>query len=160
MKATRLALTIALAIFLGLSAHSLPAQTAQQLAEMNVLSEKDWTDTLDYQDWLLNVQYWAEHPDSEYAKQFFADLNLSATDQDALRSIVSDFNKRHAQLMSEYYAKLDSPDWTSETQVKLVQALVHATKDAIQRIQTGLSADGVSRVDAVVLRSTLHSNSG
>lgn len=160
MKTTRLAMTIALAIFLGLSAHSLRAQTTQQIAEMNALSEKDWTDTLDYQDWLLNAQYWTEHSDSEYAKQFFAELNLSATDQDALRSIVSDFNKQHAQLMSDYYAKLDNPDWNSETQVKLIQALVHATKDAIQRIQTGLSADGVSRVDAAVLRSVLHSEAG
>jgi hypothetical protein len=139
---------IALAIFFALFASWAPAQTQQQLAEVHSISEKDWTDTLDYCGWLLNAQFWIEHPDSEYAKQFFAQLNLSAADDAAFRGIVADFHKRHDQLMADSYAKLDSSAWNPETQTELVLDLVATTNDAIRRIRTDLSADGARKVDS------------
>jgi len=144
--------TIALAILLGLLAQWAPAQTEHQIAEMNMLSEKDWTDTLDYCSWLLDAQFWIEHANSEYAKQFFMGLNLSAADDAALRSIVGDFNKRHNQLMADNYAKIDSGEWTTETQTKLIKDLVDATNDAIKLIKSNLSADGARKVNNVVIR--------
>ena len=151
MKAMTLAKAVALAVLLSLFGQRAPAQTQQQIAEMNLLSEKNWTDTLDYCDWLLDAQYWTEHSDSEYAKQFFMELNLSAADESAFRSIVGDFNKRHDQLMADNYAKLDSHEWTPETQTQLIKDLVNATNDAIKLIKTNLSADGASKVDNAVL---------
>jgi hypothetical protein len=148
MKPVPAAKVIALAILFGVFAQWARAQTKQQLAEVHSISEKDWTETLDYCDWLLNAQFWIEHPDSEYAKQFFAELNLSAADDVAFGGIVADFNKRHDQLMADSYAKLDSSEWTPETQTKLVLDLVDTTNDAIRRIETDLSAEGASKVDS------------
>jgi hypothetical protein len=156
VRKVALASAIAVAMLLGPFTQSAPAQTQQQIAEISALSPKDWTDTLDYCEWLLNAQYWIDHSDSEYAKEVFAELNLSAADDAALRSIVADFNKRHDQLMAENYAKLASPEWTPETQAKLIQDLVDATNDAIKLMKTKLSADGASKVDDLVLRSVRH----
>ena len=158
MKPMDLAKAIALAMLLGLIAQSSRAQTQQQMDEINTLSQKDWTDTLDYCEWLLNAQYWFEHSESEYAKQVFGELNLGAADDTALRSIVGDFNEGHDQLMAAYYAKLDSPDWTPETQVKLIRELVSATNHARELIKTKLSPDGAAKVDSVVLRNVRHSD--
>jgi len=147
-----LAKPITFGILVGLVAQSSPAQTEQQIAEIKMLSEKDWTDTLDYCDWLLDAQFWIEPSDSEYAKQFFMGLNLSAADEAAFRSVVKDFNKRHDQLMADNYAKINRREWTTETQTKLINDLVDATNDAIKLIQTNLSADGARKVSNVVLR--------
>jgi hypothetical protein len=157
VKALALAKAIALATLFGLCARMTPAQTQHQVDEMNLLTEKDWTDTLDFGEWLLNAQFWFEHPDSQYAKQFFADLHLSAADEAAFRTIVRDFNKRHDQLMEDSCAKLDAPDWTPEVQTKLIKDLVDATNDAIKLIKTNLSADGAKSVDSVALGNAHHS---
>lgn len=77
---------------------------------------------------------------------------MSAGDEAAFRSIVRDFNKRHDQLMAANYAKLDSGEWTPETQTKLIKDLVDATNDAMELLKTKLSADGARKVKNVVLR--------
>jgi hypothetical protein len=64
---------------------------------MNMLSKQDWT-----------VQHWIEQFVS-IRQAVFVELNLSAADESALRSIAADFNKRHDQLMLND-AKLDSPN--------------------------------------------------
>lgn len=151
MKGMALARRIALSTLLSLFVQRVPAQTEHQIAEINMLSEKDWTDTLDYCDWLLDAQYWIDHAGSQYAKQFFGKLNLSGADQAAFRGIVGDFNKRYAQLMANNYAKLEGPEWTPETQTQLIKHLVDATNDAIRLIKTNLSVDGARDVDTVAL---------
>ena len=65
MKALALAKAIALATLFGLCTRMTPAQTQHQVEEMNLLTEKDWTDILDFGEWLLNAQFWFEHPDSQ-----------------------------------------------------------------------------------------------
>lgn len=146
MKTMTLATTIALGILFTLFAQTLAAQTQQQLAEANSISEKDWTDTLGYYGWLVDARFWFDHPDSASAKQFFAELNLSAADDAAFRTIVADFNKRHDQLMADDYAKLTGNEWTPETETKLTKDLIDATNEAIERLKTNLSADGVKNV--------------
>jgi len=54
--------------------------------------------------------------------------------------------------MADNYAKIDSAEWTTETQTKLIKDLVDATNDAIKLIKTNLSADGARKVDNVVIR--------
>jgi hypothetical protein len=137
---------IAFAIFFCVFAPRVLGQTEQQLAEIKSISDQDWTTTLDFSGWLLDAQFWIDHPDSEYAKQFFAQLNLSAADDAAFRAIVADFNKRHDQLMADNYAKLDRNEWTPETETKLLKDLLDATNDALQRIKTNLTADGANKV--------------
>lgn len=132
MKGMTLARTIALSTLLGLFAQRVPAQPEHQIAEINMLSEKDWTDTLDYCDRLLDAQYWIDHADSQYAKRFFGKLNLSGADQAAVRGIVGDFNKRYAQSRANNYAKLEGPEWTPETHTQLIKDLADATNDAIR----------------------------
>jgi hypothetical protein len=151
MRALTIAKAIALATLFALSPRTTPAQTQHQIYEMNLLTENDWTETLNYGGWLLNAQFWFEHSDSTYAKQFCAGLQLSAADDAAFRTIVRDFNKRHDQLMEESYSKLDGPDWTPEEQTRLVKDLVDATNDAIKLIKTNLSADGARTVDSAAL---------
>ena len=146
MNTMTLAKTIALALLLGLFAQRAQAQTPQQLAETNSISEKDWTDTLDYGGWLLDAQFWFDHPDSEYAKEFLADLNLNASDDAAFRTIVADFNKRHDQLLADDYAKLNRDEWTPEAETKVTKDLIDATNEAVERIKANLSADGVTNV--------------
>jgi hypothetical protein len=157
VKALALAKAIALATLFGLGVRMTPAQTQHQVDEMHLLTDKDWTDSLDFGEWLLNAQFWFEHPDSLYAKQFFADFHLSAADEAAFRTIVRDFNKRHDQLMEESCAKLDTPDWTPEVQTKLIKDLVDATNDAIKLIKTNLSADGAESVESVAIGNAHHS---
>lgn len=149
MKAIAVTKTIALAILFGVFVQRAPAQTQQQIDEINRISEQDWTDTLDYGGWLVDAQFWIDHPDSEFSKEFFAQLNLSSIDDAAFRGIVADFNKRHDQLMADDYAKLNSNEWTPDTETKLIQDIVDATNDAIQRLKTNLSAEGVRKVDSV-----------
>jgi hypothetical protein len=151
MKKMTIAKTIALVSLFGLLALRAPAQTPQQLAEAKSISEKDWTDTLDYCGWLLDAQFWIDHADSEYAKQFFAELNLSATDEAAFRTIVVDFNKRHDLLMAEEYVKLTRAEWTPETQTKLTKDLIDATNDTIERIKTDLSPEGMKNIQNAFL---------
>ena len=149
MKAIPPAKIMALAILFCLFAHPAQAQTPQQLAEINSIGENDWIYTLDYCGWLLDARFWIDHPDSEYAKPFFADLNLSAADDAAFRTIVADFNTRDEQLMADHYAKLESNEWTPEAQSKLIHDLIDATNDAIHRIKTNLSPDGTQKFDSV-----------
>ena len=146
-----LAKTIALGILFALFPQLLPAQTPQQFAETNSISEKDWTDTLDYCGWLLDAQFWFDHPDSESAKQFVAELNLSTADESAFRVIVADFNKRHDQLVADHFAKLDRDEWTPETETKLIKDLLDATNGAVERIKASLTADGVKNVQNAFL---------
>lgn len=151
MKALPLAKLIALAVLFGLSVRPTTAQTERQRADMNLLTETDWTDTLNYGAWLLNAQFWFEHSDSQYAKAFFTGLNLSATDDAAFRTILRDFNKRHDQLLAQSYAKLDDPGWTPEDQTKLTTDLIDATNHAIKSIKTNLSADGAKSIATAAL---------
>ena len=153
MKTMALARAIAIGVLCGLLSQFAPAQTVQRLAEIHRLSEREWTDSLDYCEWLLNAQYWIEHPEPEYAKQFLSGMKLSRADDTALRSIVADFNKRHDQLMADQYAKIDRGEWTTDDETKLVEDRVAATNDAIKLIQTKLSAEGANEVDDLVLRS-------
>lgn len=146
MNAMSPAKVLAFAIFFCVFAPLIPAQTPQQVAQAKSISELDWTDTLDYFGWLLDTEFWIDHPQSEYAKQFFAELNLSAADDTAFRTIVADFGKRHEQLMAEHYAKLNRNDWTPEAETKLIHDLIDATNQAIQRIRTDMSPDGVTHV--------------
>jgi hypothetical protein len=145
----------ALAILLVLYAPIAPAQTEQQLAEIHELTETDWTNTLDYGQWLLNAQFWFDHSDSQFAKDFFAGLNLSPADDSAFRSIVRDFTMRHDQLMADSYAKLDTPAWTPEDQTKLTKDLVNAANDAIQGLKSNLTPDGANNVNAVALGTSI-----
>jgi hypothetical protein len=151
MKPRTLALSILFASFFALCAQITPAQTQTQLDEMNRLSEKDWTDALDYGEWLLNAQFWFEHSDSVYAKQFFAGVHLSDADDAAFRAVVGDYVKRHDELMQESYAKVETREWTTEDQVKLTEALAGAANDAIQQIHSKLTADGAKAVDAAAV---------
>jgi hypothetical protein len=147
VKALTIAKSVLLGTVLSLCAQITPAQSqAQQLEEMNQLSEKDWTDSLDYGEWLLNAQYWFDHSDSPYAKQFLAGVHLSDADNSAFRTAVSDYNKRHDQLMQESYAKVETREWTTEDQVKLTKALVDAANDAIKQIHANLTDDGAKAV--------------
>ena len=152
-KAMTFAKIMALAIPFCLFAHPAQAQTPQQLAEINSISESDWIYTLDYCDWLLNAQFWIDHPDSEYRKQFFAELNLSPADDAVFRTIVADFGKRHEQLIADHYAKLKNNEWTPEAETKLIHDLIDSTNDAIQRIKTNLSPDGAQKFDSVFHRT-------
>lgn len=156
MKSFSLIKVILLATLFILCARTTPAQTEHQLAEMNQLTEQDWTDTLDYGEWLLNAQFWFDHSDSQYAKDFFADLHLSAGDDAKFRTIVRDFTKRHDQLLADSYAQLDTADWTPEAQTKLTKDLVDATHDAIQLIKSNLTADGARSVDVAALGADPH----
>jgi hypothetical protein len=147
VKALTIAKSILVGTVLSLCAQITPAQSQAQLDDMNQLSEKDWTDTLDYGEWLLNAQYWFDHSDSVSAKQFFAGVHLSDADDSAFRTIVRDYNKRHDQLMQESYAKVETRDWTTVDQVKLTKALVDAANDAIKQIHANLTEDGAKAVD-------------
>lgn len=157
MKALSLAKGMALATLFILSPRTAPAQTDQQLAEVHQLTETDWTDTLDYGEWLLNAQFWFDHSDSQFATDFFADLDLSPADQAAFHTIVHDYNQRHNDLMAASYAKVDAPDWTPETETKLVEDLVDAGHDAMQRIKSNLSPHGAQKVNIAALGTDPHS---
>ena len=153
MKVIASAKAISLAILFCLFAQRAPTQTQQQVAEINSISEDDWVYTLDYSGWLLDAQFWIDHPDSESAKQFFAELNLSLADDAAFRTIVANFNKRHDQLMSDNYAKLNANEWTPEIETKLLRDLLDATNDALQRFKTNLSPEGAQKFDNVFHRT-------
>lgn len=157
MKTISLASALALVTLFALSARSAPAQTDRQLAEVHQLTDNDWTDTLDYGEWLLNAQFWFDHSDSPYAKDFFAGLDLSPDDQGAFGTIVRDYNQRHQALMAASYAKLDSPDWTPETETQLIKDLVDATHSAIQQIDSNLTPDAAKKVNAAAVSTYPHS---
>jgi hypothetical protein len=158
MKRTTLPKTFVLALLLALSPHLLPAQTPEQLADMNLLADKDWTDTLDYGEWLLNAQFWIEHPDSEFARQFFAGLNLSPADDAAFRKIVADYTKQHDQLMAADYPKVDSPDWSVASETKLLTDLRDLANNSIQLLHSNLTPDGARQVDTAVLGTAPHTS--
>jgi hypothetical protein len=158
VKAISLPNVIALAALFALYPGIARAQTDRQLAQVHQLTESDWTDTLDYGEWLLNAQYWFDHSDSPYAKEFFASLNLSPADDAAFRTIVRDFTKRHDQLLADSYAQLDTPDWTPEAQTKLTKDLVDTTHDAIQRINSNLTAGGAKSVAVAAVAPGPYSN--
>lgn len=140
---------IAVAVLLGLFAENAPPQTEPH-APGKTVSEKD-LDTLDYCLWFLRAQYWIDHPDAAYGKEFSKQLNLSPADEAAFRSIVGDFNKRHEQLLAEHYRKIKNREWTPETETKLIGDLVAATNDTIALIKTNLSAAGAMKVDNLML---------
>jgi hypothetical protein len=140
---------IAVAILLGLFAENAPPQTEPHTPS-KMVSEKD-LDTLDYCLWFLRAQYWIDHPDTAYGKEFSKQLNLNPADEAAFRSIVGDFNKRHEQLLAEHYRKIKNREWTPETETQLIGDLVAATNDTIARIKTNLSAAGAMKVDNLML---------
>jgi hypothetical protein len=158
MKALLLAKALALAALFTLTPRFTPAQTEQQLAEVHQLTEADWSDTLNYGEWLLNAQFWLDHSDSSYAKEFFAGLDLTPTDQSAFRTIVTNFNQRHNDLMAASYAKLATPAWTPEAQTELIKDLVDATHDAMQQIKSDLTPSAAQKVAAAALSTDPYSN--
>ena len=105
----------------------------------------------DYCLWFLRAQYWIDHPDAAYGKEFSKQLNLNPADEAAFRSIVGDFNKRYEQLLAEHYRKIKNREWTPETETKLIGDLVAATNDTIALIKTNLSAAGAMKVDNLML---------
>ena len=143
---------MALIILFGLLAQNAPSQTEHQNPQSNTISEKDLTDTLDYCHWFLDVQYAIDHPNSNYAKELFTQLNLGPADEAAFRTIMGDFNKRHDELMANHYAKIKIGDWTPETETQLIRDLIDGTKDAINAIRAHLSPGGARKVDNFVVR--------
>jgi len=158
MKALPLVKALALVAFFTFSPRFTPAQSEHQLAEVHELTETDWSDTLNCGEWLLNAQFWLDHFDSPYAKEFFAGLDLTPTDQSTFRTIVTNFNQRHNNLMAASYAKLATPAWTPEVQTQLIKDLVDATHDAMQQIKSNLTPSAAQRVDAAALSTDSHSN--